>query len=281
MRIYNELMSRHTTFKIGGPVQVMEIPESEQELMGVISGCIRTNIKYYIFGGGSNILVRDQGLKGVAIKTTKACLGINQAEDNRIEVGASVRLQDFIDYCLCHDLESFEYLYSVPGTIGGAIYMNAGRGKSYNLQISNRLESVKCFDGSNVVYLRKEQCNFGYRTSVFQKNKKMVILSAIFSFQTQPKTIGEEKVRKRMTYVMKYQDRAYPSAGSVFRSCSPHILNMLKGLRFGGAQFSKKTSNWINNAINAKASDVLVLIAIAKVLNRVVLKNAELEIEIW
>ena len=280
MRLYNEPMSKHTTFKIGGPAEVLSIPEDEENLLAEIKYFQKNKIPFRILGGGSNILVKDSGVKGFVIKNTRACSQLS-IKKNIVEVGSSVRLQEFIRFCVKHNLEGMEYLYSVPGTIGGAIYTNAGRGKRHNLSISDKLVSVRIYDGERIRILNREECRFDYRSSIFQKKRNWVILSAKFKLLEQDKKTGEKKIKERLNFVKEHQDLKYPSAGTIFKKGSEFALKLMMGKQIGKARFSPKTSNWISNLGEAKAKDVIKLINYAKIIHILMLKNPVSEIEIW
>jgi len=278
-RLKNEPLKKHTTFKIGGPVEILSIPQSEGELIDEIKRCNKNDITYRILGRGSNVLTDDRGIKGVVIKNTESCLELEKRNDF-VEVGSSISLQKFVKYCVDNDLEGMEYLYSIPATIGGAIYMNAGRGKRYNKSISNNLVAVKIYDEKEdkVKWLKKEECKFQYRSSIFHKHKDWIILKGKFELDYQPKKIGEKKIKERMKIVKKSQDRQYPNAGSIFKRKSVIGSKLINGLRIGNA---KLKDNWILNLGNASFEDVMWLIKISKVVGYITFKKPELEIDIW
>jgi UDP-N-acetylmuramate dehydrogenase len=277
-RLYNELLSKHTTFKIGGPVLLLSIPENEGELIQEIKRCKKEGLNYKILGCGSNVLICDKGINGVVIKNTEACSYINKEDNNIVEVGSSIYIQNFVRFCIEHDLEGMEYLYSIPATIGGAIYMNAGTGKKTNLSISDNLVSVKIFDGVKIKEIKKEECKFNYRYSIFHKNKDWIILGATFKLREQPKEIGEKKIKERMDFVKKHQNRKHPNAGSIFKKISPVSKKLLSGIKIGNARMK---GNWISNIGGASFRDVMTIIKIAKIISYLSLKKPELEIEIW
>lgn len=276
-RKYKEPLSNHTTFKIGGPADVLSIPESEDELIREIKRCQNEGIDYRILGNGSNLLVNDKGINGMVIKNTKACTNLERNE-NFVEVGSSVSLQKFVKFCVDNSLEGMEYLYSIPATIGGAIYMNAGRGKKHNLSISNNLTSVKIFNGDKITWLDKEECEFGYRRSIFHEREDWVILKAKFELGYQSKKIGEKKIKERMDHVKESQNRKNPSAGSIFLNRSYLAAKLLDGIKIGDA---KMRGNWISNLGNASFEDVMWLIRLSKFLTKLRFEDIELEIEIW
>ena len=281
MEMTNELMSRHTTLRIGGPVEVMLMPESEEEFMEAIKECRLRGFPCRILGNGSNILVNDRGLQGYVINNTKACMRLELDNSGVVYAGSSVRLQTFIRFCVNNELGGCEYLYSVPCTIGGAVFMNAGRGAKYNKQISDYLLSVRVFNGHQTFLVPKKDCEFGYRRSIFQRRRDWVILGAHFKPPFQEKAFGEENIKERMKFVKESQDYNYPSAGSVFRSARRCIWGLVKGLRWGKAAYSRKTHNWINNLGGATAKQILILMRIVEILNLICFKKAEPEIEYW
>lgn len=280
MRLANEPLANHTTLKVGGPAEELFMPASEEELIETVHACRRANVPWRMLGNGSNLLVRDQGVAGVVIKNTRACSSLT-ARGDVVEAGSAVMLQPFIRFCHRHELEGMEYLYSVPATIGGAVFMNAGRGRGHGVQISDKLMSVRIFDGSAVREIPRDQCAFSYRRSVFHDHRDWVILGATFRLTRQPREIGEAKVKERMEHVKRAQDWSKPCVGSVFKRGLPAIFNLLKGSTSGGAQFSPKTRNWILNIGNASAADVLRLIRRAKLVHGLIGLRAELEIEVW
>lgn len=276
-RKYDEPLSNHTTFKIGGSAEVLSVPENQEELINEIKRCQNEGIDYRILGNGSNVLVKDQGINGVVIKNTKGCNNLNR-NGNAVKVGSSVFLKKFVKFCVDNDLEGMEYLYSIPATVGGAIYMNAGRGKKHSLSISDNLVSVKIFDGNKIRYLDKEECKFSHRNSIFHENDDWIILEAKFKLKKQLKEVGEKKIKERMKKVKEWPIYNYPSAGTIFKQKSNLASKLLNGLKIGDAKFE---GSWIYNFGNASSRDVILLINIIKILSYMTFKKPELEIEIW
>ena len=284
MRLRNEFLNKHTTFKIGGPAEILSIPETLDDLLSEIEFCKKRNINFRILGRGSNLLVDDRGIKGFIIKLNKACGELILKEKNTVDVGCGVSLNKFISFLINHDLGGYELLSSIPGTVGGAIYMNAGIGGKNNISasISDYLISVKLFDGNDIVSLPKEECSFDYRTSIFQKKKEWILLSALFKLPAQEKAIGLKRRKERMNIAKKKGYFNHPSAGSVFNQNYTKLASFLmRGRRIGNAQFAEKNGDWINNLGNARYKDVISLIKIAKLINFLFFKKAKLEIEIW
>ncbi|MBI1864682.1 MAG: FAD-binding protein, partial [Nitrospirae bacterium] len=164
----NEPLARHTTFRIGGPADRLVVPGDREDLIETVRACLRTRTPCFLLGRGSNTLVGDRGVRGIVIKNTGACLDLD-VDGDTVRVGSSVPLQRLVRFCIGNNLEGMEYLYSVPGNVGGAVYMNAGRGIVENGFIADHLVCVEAFDGEGVRALTKEECGFGYRTSVFQR----------------------------------------------------------------------------------------------------------------
>lgn len=272
-------MSNYTTLRIGGPVKNLYIPENEQELINLVKELDSNKTLYRIIANGSNILVNSKGLKRDIVCVTKACKTI-VVDNQNVYAGCSVNLQAFINMCVKHNLYAYEFLASVPGSIGGAVYMNAGRGKCYGNSISDYISFVRVFDGRGITDIPKEQCGFSYRKSVFQ-NRNWIILGAMFTLKKQDGGYSQDKIKDRLAYARRYQDHGMPNAGSIFSKGNRGVFSLLKGFRYGGAQFSKKTANWINNINNASSPDVLFLIAVARLLNYMVFCKTSVEINYW
>lgn len=257
----NEPLANHTTFRIGGPAERLVIPQDKESLIEVIISCKERNIPFFILGRGSNVLICNEGLQGVVIKNTHACTEL-QIAGNYVNVGSSVSLQKLITFCIDNNLYGMEYLYSVPGNVGGAIYMNAGRGEKFKQSISNHIVSVEIFDGEKIRVLKQNECYFEYRSSIFQKEKSWIILSALLDLPKQNKKIGKQKIKERIQFVKKVQDLKYANAGTVFKR-NFNALSEIIGYRIGDAKFSTKAPGWIINLGKATFNDVYMLIIYA------------------
>lgn len=277
IRLYGELMRNHTTFRLGGPADELCIPESREELIQEINACRKSGHSCRVMGNGSNILVRDQGIRGVVVKNTKA-LDCLEKSGNRVIAGSSVMLPQFVHFCVDHDLEGMEYLSSIPGTVGGALFMNAGRGRKDRMAISDKLEWVTVYDGRKELRLDRSELNFAFRKSSFQQRRDWLILEACFLLQHQDKEVGREEIRKRLDFVNRTQNRKFPSAGSIYDEYSKRTLRIMRGIRIGGCRFE---GNWILNIDQGRARDVLRLLMISRILHFFFLKRPVLEIEIW
>lgn len=258
---YNEPLANHTTFRIGGPAEFLVIPPNKESLIEVVEICRKSKTPFFILGRGSNVLICDEGLKGVVIKNTHACTQL-QVDQNYVKAGSSVSLQRLVKFCLENNLYGMEYLYSIPGNIGGAVHMNAGRGKRFAQSISNNVTAVEIFDGKKPKVISNKKCNFGYRSSTFQKKKDWVILSVILNLPKQDRETGEQKIKERIKFVRKEQDLKYPNAGTVFKSGFQPLPEIV-GYHIGNAMFSTKTHGWIINLGGATFKDSYELIRYA------------------
>ena len=275
MRKIKEPLAKHTTFNIGGMAEIL-IPESKEEMIEAIKYSKSKGRNYRLLGNGSNVLIPDKGVRELVIKTTE--FGNNVLiKSDRVIAGASVSLPNLVKKIVEHDLGGIEYLYSVPGTVGGAIYTNAGRGKSYNKSISDFLISVEVFDGKKIRNIPKEKIKFGYRYSSFHEHNNWVVLSAEFKFLKQIKKIGKEKINERMELV-KERERGKPNIGSIFKN-APRLP--MKGLRLGDAKYA--SNNRICNIGNARFWEVYFLIKVTQLIHSFIpfTEKLELEIQIW
>lgn len=256
----NEPMSCHTSFKIGGAADIFISVSSANELSAVFKKCGELNIPRFIIGKGSNLLVSDLGLEGAVI----SLLGLNgiSVSGEEITCGAGAALSDICRAALRNSLTGLEFAYGIPGSIGGAVYMNAG---AYGGEISGAVLSAECMtaDGSTVKVEAKDM-NFGYRKSVFKENGTTVI-SAVLRLQKGEKKEIEEKMEDYISRRKSKQPLEYPSAGSFFKRPEGYFAgaliekNGLKGAAVGGAQVSEKHAGFIINRGGATAADVMKL----------------------
>jgi UDP-N-acetylmuramate dehydrogenase len=260
--LIDEPMKNHTSFKVGGSADALVTPESYEEVVNVIKLCNENKVPYYILGKGSNLIVRDGGFRGIIIKLTK--LDEITVEAERITVQSGVDLCKVSKIALENNLTGFEFACGIPGTVGGAVTMNAG---AYNGEISQVIDSALVVDmNGNLIKLNKEQLELGYRMSAIQKyNYTVMEVSFKLSY-------GEfEKIKARIDDLTKKredkQPLEYPSAGSTFKRPEGYFTGQLieesclKGFSIGGAQVSEKHAGFIINKENATAMDILNLIA--------------------
>ena len=184
----NEPLAKYTTIKIGGIAKNFFIPEDETELIELV----RNIDGYRILGGGSNLLINDKSEYDNVIYMKSFNEVLEMDSNKLVRVGSSVSLQKLINFINENEVGGIEYLYSVPGLVGGAIYMNAGRGRSYNKSISDYVFRVKVFHNNEVKWLSKQECNFSYRKSVFQSDE-YIILEIEFKFEKKIKSCLKKK----------------------------------------------------------------------------------------
>lgn len=257
----NAPMKKYTSFRVGGAVDLLVKPETYEEVVKIISLCEERKVPYYIIGNGSNLLVKDGGLRGVAIKLSK--LNGVTINDEEIIVQSGAAIGDVSIKSRDASLTGLEFACGIPGTVGGAITMNAG---AYNGEISDIIESVLVIDNKGkMLNLTKDQLELGYRTSVIL-TKHYIVLEATFKL----KKGDHEKIAARISDLMRRrrekQPLEYPSAGSTFKRPEGFFAakliqdSGLKGASIGGAQVSEKHSGFIINKEDATAKDILDLI---------------------
>lgn len=274
----NEKLASFTTFKIGGPADYYAEPLDWEDLIILLKYIAEFEKQFYVMGNGSNILVSDEGYRGFIINLEK---GFNYLDikDGKIICGAGIKLALFVDYCIQHNYAGVEMLAGIPGTMGGALIMNAG---AYGGEISDHLESVKVIKNYEIITLPKDLCSFTYRNSGL---KKMIVLEGLFML---PEGDPDELSRIRKELLLKRnaaQPVEIPNAGSIFKNPKGNFAAKLiqecglKGLRYGGAMVSTKHSNFIVNFDCAASNDIIELIKIIR--NKVKeLTGVELELEV-
>lgn len=257
----DEKLSEYVNFKVGGPADILLIPNSKEQVIKSIKICKENNIPFYLIGNGSNILVRDGGFRGVvlSLKNVKNIY----VDGEKIEAECGVMLKEVSDKAIENSLTGFEFACGIPGTIGGAVFMNAG---AYDGEISKVIESAEVIDENcNIIRFSREELDFGYRSSLVMK-KGYTVLSAVFKLEKgQVKTIKElieDLTNKRESK----QPLEYPSAGSTFKRPTGYFAGKLiqdaglKGYSIGGAAVSEKHSGFVINKGNATAKDITDLI---------------------
>lgn len=257
----DEKLSQYVNFKVGGPADILLTPKSKEQVLKTVNTCKENNIPFYIIGNGSNLLVKDGGFRGVIILLTKVD-GIS-VNDERIEAECGVMLKRVSEKAVANSLTGFEFACGIPGTVGGAVFMNAG---AYDGEISHVIESAEVInEQGEVVKLSKEELDLGYRSSIVMK-KGYVVLSATFKLNKGTvktiKDLVEDLTNKRESK----QPLEYPSAGSTFKRPVGYFAGKLiqdaglKGYSLGGAAISEKHSGFVINKGGATAKDILDLI---------------------
>lgn len=267
----NELMSKHTSFKIGGPAKLLVEVASIEELELVKSSCKTYGAEIFVMGNGSNLLVSDEGMDRVVIKVAEHMAQVTVAEDDMVQAQAGVLLSALSNEIVKGELTGFEWASGIPGTLGGAICMNAG---AYGGEMKDLVESVHVMDqDGKTFWLSNSEMQFGYRTSIIQTNG-FVVLEAKLKLQkgdiAEIKATLADLTEKRTSK----QPLHLPSAGSAFKRPEGYFAGKLiedaglKGIRHGGAQVSEKHSGFIVNVGGATCADVMNLVAtIQKVVN--------------
>ena len=283
--LYNEDMKKHTTFKIGGPAECFIKIKTKEELKEILNIAKENKIPVTILGNGSNILVLDGGIEGITLTIQIEYIDIKQnGEKYKIYVGGGYKLSKFAQICLKNEISGFEELSGIPGTIGGAIIMNAG---AHGKEMKDVVKSIKAFDynGNEHVFLNKD-AEFGYRTSMF-KNNKYIVTEVVLELKKGSKEEIKEKMDEFAKYRKEKQPIEMPSAGSTFKRGEDFITAKLideaglKGFCIGGAEVSKKHSGFVVNKGNATAKDVLDLVEyIKEKVEEKFQKKIELEIKI-
>lgn len=270
-------LKKYTTFKMGGIAREFVTPENTEEMCNLI----KEKKTKYLLGGGSNIVISGQSFDSV-VNIRQFNTKLEHMGDGVYYVGASVRLQKLINYINDDGYGGIEYLYSVPGLLGGAIYMNAGRGKAHNKSISDFVKRVEVFYQGKRIWLPKDVCSFGYRSSVFQ-NGQYVILGAEFHFVKTTKDECENKKIERLELCQRVQDSSGPNFGTVFCvSCSP-IMQLVRIFRLGkrnGVHFSSKTANWMINE-GGSFQEFEFLIKCIKLAHKLLFQKCKTEVVIW
>ncbi|GMX58245.1 MAG: UDP-N-acetylmuramate dehydrogenase [Candidatus Yanofskyibacterium parasiticum] len=266
----NEPLANHCTYRIGGPARVLFLAANEREIVAGIEIAKEKNFKMMILGGGSNILFSDRGFDGLVLKLANNFIKIAEEKENRAVVlaGAGAPLAALVKFALDNSLAGMEWAAGIPGTVGGAIRGNAG---AFGREIGASVLRVRALEisGKSVVpaIVGKEDCAFGYRESVFKRNKNLVITAAKFVLEKGNANEIADKIKECAEKKRISQPLDFPSAGSVFKNPEGFFAAKiiedcgLKGRSAGGAQISEKHANFIVNRGNAKADDVLALIA--------------------
>ena len=261
----DEPMKNHTSFRVGGPADILVTPETSEDVVELVKACRDHNVPCIIIGNGSNLLIKDGGVRGVVVKLSR--MNKIKIDGERITAESGVKLSDLCTAAMAEGLTGLEFSCGIPGSVGGAAAMNAG---AYNGEISNVIETAVCIDKEgNVKKLGRDELELGYRTSVILKQGYTVI-EVTFKLQKGEK----DKIGSRIVDLNKRRSEGqpleFPSAGSTFKRPEGYFAAKLiedtglKGLRVGGAEVSVKHSGFIINKKEASAKDILDLIAIVQ-----------------
>ncbi len=263
---FDEPLARHTTFRVGGPVRLLARPRSESALCDLLERIRDSDVPFVVLGGGSNVLAPDGPLEMAVIQLHLACNELRSGQGSKgqtiLFAGAGTKLQELIRYCIENGLEGLEPLSGIPGTVGGALAMNAGTPSG---AISDNLLQVDLVDRNGKRRsIRREELTPGYRTMGIAHNG--IVLGACFKLGSCPVEILKGRAEQVLQNRRRTQPLRYPSAGSVFKNPDGGFAGALiekaglKGYRKGDAEVSKKHANWIINRGSACARDILCLI---------------------
>ena len=257
-----EAMSRHTSFKVGGNAQIFVEPGDEEALQRLLKLINAEKIDHYIIGNGSNMLVSDKGYKGIIISMLKFT-SPSLIENESITISAGKTLKELTEFARDNSLSGLEFAYGIPGSVGGAVFMNAG---AYDGEIKEVLDKVKVMDKEgNVLSLNTGELDLSYRHSNIEE-KGYIVLEAKFNLKKADKSAIWKKMQELMARRIDKQPLNFPSAGSTFKRPEGYFAGKLiddaglRGYSIGGAKVSDKHCGFIVNADKASAEDVYALI---------------------
>ena len=283
----NEPMKKHTSFKIGGNAEMFIKAKDIKEIREVLQIAKDNNIPLTVIGNGSNILVKDNGIEGIVLKVEIDGIEIENTDDGCaiVSVGAGVLLGKLAQILLKKSISGFEFASGIPGTIGGAVRMNAG---AYGSEFKDIVVETSYMDyDGNIFTINNEQQKFEYRKSIFKDKKWIILESKLLLKYAEDSSLIKEKMDEFKKSRIEKQPIEYPSAGSTFKRGSDFITAKLidecglKGYKVGNAQVSTKHAGFVINTGDATAKDVLELVDIIK--NNVYQKfekEIELEVEV-
>ncbi len=264
----NELLSKHCSFKIGGPADLFAEPNSEAELIQILKVAITYHIPYFILGKGSNLLISDKGMRALVISMDR--MTKISRDDHCISAYAGVLLEDLCNFALEAGLTGLEFASGIPGSVGGAVYMNAG---AYGGEIKDVLYNCRCLkpdlaqlDKKNPIsYLKNEDLDLSYRHSLLQ-DTDYILVSSVFKLSPDDPALIDERMQDLHKQRWDKQPMELPSGGSVFKRPQGHFTGKLiddcglRGYRIGDAAISDKHCGFIVNLGNATSQNVLDLI---------------------
>ena len=269
----NVSLKSYTTFKIGGPAKYFFEAKGKEDLIEAILVAKSKKLPFFILGGGSNILVSDKGYKGliIKIKNQKSKIKNTNQKSKIIETESDALLSQIVALALKNSLTGLEWAIGIPGTVGGAIYGNAGAFKKSMKDITKTVTVLEIKNQkSNIKNLRNKDCKFCYRNSIFKQKKNLIILSATLQLKKGNKLKIEKRIKEYLNYRKETQPLNLPSAGSIFKNPKGFSAGELiegcglKGKRIGNVKISEKHANFIVNLGGGKAKDVKKLINLAK-----------------
>ena len=282
---YNEPMNKHTSFRIGGPAEVMIFPKNKDELSGSLKLCKTIGITPAILGAGTNVLAPDAGISGLVICLKDALDGMELLDDTRVKIMAGVTMTRGAVFAANHGLSGLEFAHGIPGTVGGGVYMNAG---AYGGEIKDVAVSVEVMDrDGNIRQVSAEEMGFSYRHSCLEDTGDIVISATFKLIKDDPEVI-KAKMRELQAKRSASQPLDLPSAGSAFKrpvgGYAAALIDQagLKGFQVGDAAISTKHAGFVVNVGDATAEDVKNLL---KQVSDIVFEKSgirlEPEVRIW
>ncbi len=259
----NEPLSNHTTFQVGGIARFVVTPETKKQLISLVEYLKLKNMPFKVIGNGSNLLPSDKIYEGIIIKTNQA-LNYLEVKDREVIVGAGYSLVKLAYDMIQYELEGLEFIGGIPGTIGGAVFMNAG---AYNKEMKDVVKEILLINhkGEFLTY-HKEDLQYAYRKSILQYEKPLLIIEAKLKLKKGSSEIIRNLLEKRRKRRINTQPLKFPSGGSTFRNpIGTHAYLLidkagLRGYQMGGAKISEKHCNFIINVEKAKSKDVKDLV---------------------
>lgn len=264
---YDEPMKNHTSFCVGGPAKLLIKPNDEAALVEILKSIKKNNYKYYILGNCTNIIVRDKGFDGIIIKLKNKLNDVKKVSDKEIYAGTGASMKKISEFAMENFLTGLEFAHGIPGSLGGAIVMNAG---AYDGEIKNLVKSVRLLDEDlKVIEVPGDEMNFSYRHSLVQE-RDLIVLGATFSLEDGDKNEIREKYEDFDQRRADKQPLDMPSAGSTFKRPTGYFAGKLiddsglRGFTHKGAGISEKHCGFVVNKNKATAQDVLETIEIVQ-----------------
>lgn len=282
---FNEPMSRHTSFRIGGDVEVMAFPKTAEELSKLLKASKKHGVVPVILGAGTNVLAPDEPMRGMVICLKDCFGGMERLDDTKIRIYAGVTMARAAVFAAGLGLSGLEFAHGIPGSVGGGVYMNAG---AYGGEICQVCTQVGVMDmEGNQRLLSNEEMGFSYRNSRIQQ-ENAIVMFADFLLQSQPEVAIREKMQELMAKRCVSQPLDLPSAGSAFKrpavGYAAALIDQagLKGFQIGGAAVSEKHAGFVVNLGGATAGDVRALLqAVADRVQEIHGVKLEPEVRIW
>lgn len=262
----NISLARYTTFRIGGRTKYFLVVKNKEDLILAINFVDKNKLPFFVLGGGSNLLVSDKKFNGVVIKIENCKLKI---ENSKVIAGAGLSLNKLVKISIEKNLTGLEWAIGIPGTVGGAVFGNAG---AFGKSMKDIIKTVEVFDIKNKKFksLKNKNCKFNYRNSIFKKKKNLIIISIEIFLEKRKKKEIQKRIKENLNYKKATQPLRYLSAGSIFKNpkkfSAAKLIEKcgLKGKKIGKAKISEKHTNFIVNLGKAKAKDVKKLINLIK-----------------